>query len=85
MSADRSKIERTSGGLRDALFDALERLREGDMEAGDAKAFALLAREIVHTVDLEIEVQKLRLEYPADSKLLVPSPLPLGKSNGKDD
>jgi hypothetical protein len=80
MSSDRTKIDRTSGGLRDALFDALERLRDGDMEAGDAKAFAALAREIVGTVNLEIEVQKLRLEYPGDAKVMVPSPLPLGRN-----
>jgi hypothetical protein len=72
------KIERTSAGLREALFDAMEKLRQGDIEAGDAKAFASLAREVCHTVSLEIEVQKLRAQYPSDAKLVVPRPLPLG-------
>lgn len=73
-----TKIERTSAGLRDALFDAIEKLRQGDIEAQDAKALAQLANQICNTVSLEIEVAKLRMEYPADTKLIVPSPLSLG-------
>jgi hypothetical protein len=74
-------IERTSSGLRDALFKALEQLRDGDMVSDDAKAFAGLAREISNTVRLEIEVAKLRNQYPSDAKLIVPSPLNLGKEH----
>lgn len=72
------KIERTSAGLRDALFDAMERVRDGDMMAEDAKAISGLASQICNTVQLEIEVAKLRTEYPADAKLILPAPLPLG-------
>lgn len=75
------KIARTSAGLRDALFDAMERLRDGDMPPEDAKALAALSHQICSTVSLEIEVAKLRNEYPADAKLIVPSPLPLGISS----
>lgn len=77
MSVEPKKIERTSAGLRDALFATMEQLRSGDIEAGDAKAMAIVAREIVHTVELEMAVAKLRLEYPADAKMLVPAPLKL--------
>lgn len=77
------EITRTSAGLRDALFMALEQLRNGDMESGDAKAFAGLAREISNTVRLEIEVAKLRNMYPSDAKLIVPSPLNLGSPQQK--
>jgi len=78
MSVERKKIERTSAGLRDALFNAMEQLREGDIEASDAKAMAALAREIVHSVQLEIEVQKLRAQYPSDTGIIAPMPLKLG-------
>lgn len=74
----KSKIERTSAGLRDALFDAIEKVRDGEMMAEDAKAISGLAAQVCSTVSLEIEVAKLRTEYPADAKLIVPSPLPLG-------
>jgi hypothetical protein len=73
-----TKIERTSAGLRDALFDAIEKLRSGDIEAQDAKALAALSHQICATVSLEIEVAKLRTEYPADTKLSLPAALPLG-------
>lgn len=73
------KIGRTSAGLRDALFDAIEMVRSGDMSSGDAQAIALLSGSICKTVQLEIEVAKLRTEYPADAKLIIPTPLTLGE------
>lgn len=74
----KGKIERTSAGLRDALFDAIEKVRDGDMAPEDAKAISGLASQICSTVNLEIAVAKLRTEYPADAKLIIPAPLPLG-------
>lgn len=71
-------IQKTSAGLRDILFDSIEKLRAGDMDAIDAKAVAALSQQICNTVSLEIEVAKLRTEYPADAKLIVPAALPLG-------
>lgn len=76
--SEKKAINRTSAGLRDALFDAIEKVRDGDMIAEDAKAISGLAAQICNTVQLEISVAKLRTEYPADSKLVLPSPLPLG-------
>ena len=72
------KIERTSACLRDTLFDCIEKVRKGDMDAQDAKAISSLAHQICETVSLEIEVAKLRTNYPADSKLVLPGALLLG-------
>lgn len=84
MSAVRMKqikpIERTSAGLRDALFEAMDNLRNGEIEPMEAKALSSLAKEICQTVKLEIDVQKLRAMYPSEAKLIVPKPLPLGSS-----
>ena len=66
----KQKINRTSAGLRDALFDAIERVRDGDMAAEDAKALAGLAGQICNTVQLEIKVAELRTQYPADAKFI---------------
>lgn len=78
-----SRVERTSAGLRDALFDAIERVRDGEMDATEAKAISALASQICSTVDLEIKVAKLRTDYPADTKLVIPGPLSLGSMNGE--
>lgn len=75
----KKRIDQTSAGLRDALFLAIERVRDGDMPAEDAKAIANLSREICGTVKLEMAVAKLRTDYPADTKLVIPSPLQLGQ------
>ena len=71
-------ITRTSAGLRDALFDAMERLRNGDMLAEDAMAMSKLASQVCSTVKLEIDVAKLRAQYPSDTKLVLPNSLALG-------
>lgn len=80
----KNRIERTSAGLRDALFDAIEKVRDGDMSCEDAVAIAKTAQQICSTVQLEIQVAKLRTEYPADAKLIIPSPLQLGPSEQKN-
>jgi hypothetical protein len=72
------KIGRNSADLRDALFDAIEKVRDGDMVAQDAIAIARLSHSICMSVQLEIEVAKLRTNYPSDTKMPVPVPLKLG-------
>lgn len=79
------KIVRTSAGLRDALFDVIESVRNGEVDATQAKAVAFLAKEICSTVHLEIEVAKLRTEYPADIKLTLPGTLRLGEPESVDE
>ena len=48
------------------------------MEPKTGKAIADAASEICASVSLEIQVAKLRTEYPADTKLVIPGPLQLG-------
>ena len=78
--SDRSiaPVIRTSAGLRDALFDALDALRNGEIEPAEAKATATVAAQIVNTVQLELDVHKMRREYPSDAKVVLPVPLELG-------
>lgn len=77
------KIGRTSAGLRDALFDVIEKVKSGDIDAESAYAVAALADSICKTVHLEIAVAKLRTEYPSDIKLVIPGPLVLGEPDAK--
>ena len=81
-SVEKKTIDRTSAGLRDALFDAIEKVRDGDMLAEDAKAVAHLADKICKTVELEIEVAKLRSD-PKLQQPVEPVPLMLGAPQEK--
>lgn len=51
-------ISRTSAGLRDAIFDELDSIRNGTSNPTRANAVAKLAGSIVETVRMEIEVQR---------------------------
>lgn len=51
-------IERTSTGLRDALFDELDLLRSGEGNAQRAQAVAKLSAQIVSSVKMELDVAR---------------------------
>lgn len=51
-------ITRTSAGLRDAIFDELDAIRNGSSNPTRANAVAKLAGSIVETVRMEVEVQR---------------------------
>lgn len=50
-------IERSSKGLRDAIFDEMDALRNGDTNPTTANATAKLAGTIIDTVRMEVEVR----------------------------
>lgn len=52
-------VTRTSAGLRDALFDELDGLRDGSVNATKANATAKIAGAIVDTVTMEMTAYKL--------------------------
>lgn len=58
-------VNRTSAGLRDAIFDELDAIRNGTSNPTRANAVAKLAASIVETVRMEIEVQKHSERVPA--------------------
>lgn len=69
--------QQTSSGLRTRLFQVLDDMRSGKIDAGQAKAIAAVAHQIIQTVHMEIEVAKMRADYPGDTKLILPPPLNL--------
>ena len=73
-------VVRTTAGLRDALFDELDRLRNGDTDATSANAVARLADQISNTVIMELEVQKFLARQPDGPEITakLPQPLALG-------
>lgn len=57
-------IARTSAGLRDAIFDEIDAVRNGTSNPTRANAVAKLATGIVETVRMEIEVQRHMRQQP---------------------
>jgi hypothetical protein len=53
-------LKRTSLGLRDTLFDAMDKLVAGEISPEEAKAVAGLADAICKTVRLEMDAEKMR-------------------------
>jgi hypothetical protein len=72
-------VQRTSAGLRDAIFDELDAIRSGTSNPTRANAVAKLAGSIVETVRMEIEVQKFARSAPANPTMTAIE-TPLGKA-----
>ena len=60
MSRKSKKYERTIIGLRDALFDELEDIRDGVSAPHEAIAFSKLAQNIITTVEVELKKEILQ-------------------------
>lgn len=74
-------VVRTSAGLRDALFDEINAIRNGRSNATRANAIAKLAATVVDSVRMEIEVQRSAERIAAGVKIVpsnLPQPLALG-------
>lgn len=52
------KVNRTSAGLRDAIFDEIDAIRNGTSNPTRANAVAKLATGVVETIRMEMEVEK---------------------------
>lgn len=51
-------IERSVDGLREMLFDEIEKLRSGEIDAKRAKATAGLAMTLIKSVEIQIAYQR---------------------------
>lgn len=70
---------RTSAGLRDALFDELDNLRNGQSNPAKANAIAKLSDQVIATVKMELDVQKHIAKYkPAGLTPQLGAPVELG-------
>lgn len=80
-------VVRTSAGLRDALFDELDRMRTGRTNATNANAIARLAGSIVETVQMELEVHKQMSRIPGENsaRMQLPRPLDLSRQNDQNN
>lgn len=53
-------IDRTNSGLRDTLFEQLERLRDGTIDHWQAKAAADLAKEIISSIHVQLKFEEMK-------------------------
>lgn len=73
-----AKINRTSLGLRNALFEELDLLRNGESTPQRAAVVAKLAVQIVNTVNLELNFQKYVSHPSKEIQELSAKPMKLG-------
>lgn len=71
---NKETVQRTSSGLRNALFDELDDLRGGKTNATKANATAKIAMAIISTVEMELEVHKTMNKLPKDKTTEVTLP-----------
>lgn len=80
--APASPILRTSAGLRDAIFDEIDAIRNGSSNPTRANAVAKLAAGVVETVRMELEVQRHLRSHKVGDKTVetnsLGAPLALG-------
>lgn len=74
-----TKTVRSTKGLRDALFDEMDALREGKTTPHISSAMAKLAVQIINSVRLEIEYQKHVASTPGANEILNINPIMLGR------
>lgn len=78
------KIKRTSAGLKDALFEAIEALRSGDIDPNEAKQIAALSKEIVSVTRLEMDVFNYQMTMARDTDAPIPA-IELGVTENATD
>ncbi len=65
--------------LRDAMFDELDKLRNGTSTAATANATARLADQICSTVLMELEFHKIAKKYTGSGEVKILKGLALGR------
>lgn len=59
-----TSTERTSNGLREMLFDEIDKLRNGVIDSSRAHATAKLAQQILSSVSLELAAKRMFEKVP---------------------
>jgi uncharacterized membrane protein YkvI len=79
-----SDSDRSMDGLRETLFDALDKLRAGKMDYRSANAIAGLASTLIKTVEVQMTWEKLKLDSKVPANMptmpLIPKIKPSGRS-----
>lgn len=82
MISHTNPVKRNTAGLRDALFDELDALRQGSSDSSKANATAKLCGVIIESVRMELEVRKylqMSPTFETDSKQALGLPIALSE------
>jgi hypothetical protein len=80
-STQLNPITRSSAGLRDAIFDEIDAIRNGTGNPTRANAVAKLASTVVETVRMELEVSRYASTMAGKAQPInaaLPQPIALG-------
>lgn len=66
-------VPKTAEGLRDALFDELNRLRDGTTSPQHARAVCNVARQVIESIRVEVQAGRLLKELKKQKPLLLGS------------
>lgn len=74
---------RTTATLREILFEALEKVKAGDMQAREAKAMADLSDRIIRTAEIELKYSEVVSRLDKEDQGISPGPLLLTTESSK--
>lgn len=87
--AGKAKVfDRSTDGLRESLFAAIEAVHAGAMSAPEATAVSRLAQSVIASAKLDLEARAALTQdgdADADAFTIRAPALRLGSGNGKDD
>lgn len=66
---------RTTETLREALFDALEKVKSGDLSVAEARAVCEASGRILDTVRIEMDYTELMLKIEKEENTMATGPL----------
>lgn len=64
-------VPKTAEGLRDALFDELNRLRDGSTSPQHARAVCNVARQVIESIRVQVQAQRLIKEMKKQKPVLL--------------
>lgn len=76
---------RTTETLRGLLFDAIEDVKAGRMDANTAKSIALLAEKMISTAELELRYSEVVNKLDQDGLGISPGPLLLTNEKSREE
>lgn len=83
--SEAKKIQRTMAGLRETLFETLEDLRAGKVDAKDANAIVGVSTAILKCVSVQLDFERAKNDEKAPNRLpSMPLDAPLALMNGAE-
>ncbi len=78
-------IPKTAEGLRDALFDEINALRNGTSSPQKARALSLLASHVIDSLRVQIQHGRLLLDGEKQKEVFLGSRYPSKEANERGD